>query len=305
MKRVLVTGASGFIGRHCLPLLVAEGCEVHAVSLARDRVAMPNVSWYQVDLLNAGQTSQLVARVRPDYLLHLAWYAVPGQYWESPENLRWVQASLELLRAFSGHTGKRVVVAGSCAEYGRKTEDCSEDDPFLCPTTLYGICKHRLQAMLLHWTRQTGVSSAWGRVFSLYGPDEHPSRVVAYVIGSLLRAQPARCSEGQQIRDFLHVEDVASAFVHLLLADVRGPVNIASGQPVSIKNLVDAIAQKIGRPDLILRGNTLAGGEAPRVTAATRRLFQEVGWKPHYDLQSGLDQTIAWWKNTLALRQTA
>lgn len=305
MKNVLVTGASGFIGRQCVPFLISQGYRVHAVSSRSINSAPPNVIWHQVDLLKPDQVSQLVATVMPDCLLHLAWYTVPGKYWESQENLRWVQASLELLQVFAEHGGKRLVVAGSCAEYGEKNDDCDEDETFFRPTTLYGSCKHCLQEILDHWSRQTGVSWAWGRVFSLYGPYEHPARLVPYVIRSLLSDQPAICFEGLQVRDFLHVEDVASAFVRLLVSQVQGPVNIASGLPVSVRTLVETIGQKIGRPHLIHRRRTIVAHEAPRVTGRPERLLRETDWRPCYNLSSGLDQTITWWKNAAALSQKA
>src|SRR6202790_4494362 len=107
-----------------------------------------------------------------------------------------------------------------------------ENSTPLLPTTLYGTSKHALERMLHSSSQQMGFSSAWGRIFFLYGPHEEPSRLVAYVVQSLLRAEPALCSDGNQVLDFVHVEDVASAFVALLESKVEGPVNIASGRAV-------------------------------------------------------------------------
>lgn len=191
-------------------------------------------------------------------------------------------------------------MTGSCTEYDWKYGYCSEKVTPLMPSTLYGSCKHALQIMLDAFAKQTGISAAWGRIFFLYGPHEHPARLVASVIGSLLKNEPAHCSHGRQIRDFLHVRDVADAFVALLEADVTGPVNIGSGQPVAVRDVVHNIADQFKRPGLVRLGTlSTAPNEPPLVVADVHRLSEEVGWKPRYDLDAGLEQTICWWKDRI------
>lgn len=299
MNKVLLTGASGFIGRHCLPLLVSKGYEVHALSRRQPLDwAMPKVYWHEFDLLRPGSAAELLRHLQPEYALHLAWYAVPGKFWEARENLEWARASLEFLRAFVDQGGKRIVAAGSCAEYNSTAGECVEDATPLVPATLYGASKHAVQAILQALSRKTGLSSAWGRIFYLYGPHEPPTRLVAYVINSLLRGEPALCSEGRQILDFIHVEDVASAFVALLESEVQGPVNVGSGRPVAVRDVLQEIGRQLGRSELIHFGARAETSEPERFWANTQRLNREVGWAPRYDLARGIAQTVDWWRAT-------
>src|SRR2546423_13493112 len=168
MKRVLVTGATGFIGRHVLGPLVERGFDVHAVTHRAPLSARSGCRWHVSDLLDTAQIVPLIKAVQPTHLLHLAWYSVPGQYWTALENFAWVQASLELLRRFHEAGGVRVVMAGTCAEYDWAYGYCSERTTPTQPHTLYGTCKLALQAMLDTYARQSGLSSAWGRIFFLY-----------------------------------------------------------------------------------------------------------------------------------------
>jgi nucleoside-diphosphate-sugar epimerase len=297
MSSILVTGASGFIGRQCLPILAAKGYDVHALSRRQASALTRGVTWHDVDLLRQGAPTEIIHHVRPDFLLHLAWYAVPGKFWEAPENIDWVRASLELLSAFAANNGKRLVAAGSCAEYQLNAGECLEEKTPLLPSTLYGTCKCAFGSVLDSFTRQTEISSAWGRIFFLYGPYEHPSRLIAYVVQSLLRAEPAICSDGRQVLDFMHVEDAASAFVALLENKIQGPVNIASGCPVVVSDLLKEIGMQIGRPELIHLGARESSSGVSRIWANVDRLTKEVGWKPHYDLGSGMEQTVRWWQS--------
>lgn len=299
MKRVLLTGSSGLVGRHCLSPLLVQGYEVHAVASRKTAppATLPAVHWYKVDLLDKEQTSALLAEVRPTHLLHCAWYAVPGKYWTARENLPWVEASQHLLRAFAEQGGQRVVAVGSCAEYEWSDGHCSEFVTPLKPATLYGVCKHEFQVLLTAFSRQTNLSAAWGRLFFLYGPHEPAGRLVASVIASIIQEQPALCTHGRQIRDFLYVQDAADALVALLGSEIEGPVNIASGEPVSVAEVVQDIADQLERPDLVrLDALPAAENEPPLLVADVARLRDEVGWSPRYDLASGLAETIRRWK---------
>ncbi len=301
MKRVLVTGATGFIGRHCLAPLLESGYDVHAVSTREHppRDLRAPVSWHRADLLQENAAAALVERLRPTHMLHLAWYAEPKKYWTAPENLAWVAATLNLLQAFARCGGERVVSAGSCAEYNWRYGLCSEAFTPCEPATLYGASKHGLHQMIEAWARQIGISAAWGRIFFLYGPHEHPTRLVRSVIASLLQNQTARCTEGSQRRDFLHVQDVAGGFVALLDSRVDGAVNIASGIPTSVRNVVSRIANQIGLKQLVQFGAIpTAEAEAPLVYADVARLKNEVEFSPQFDLESGIAQTIEWVKQT-------
>ena len=273
---------------------------MHAISSRVLPEEVSGVSWHRVDLMDAQRVSELVAKIRPTHLLHLAWHTTPGEYWTSQENIRWVQASLSLVQQFARHAGRRVVVAGTCAEYDWRYGFCSEAVTPLNPKTLYGVCKHSLRLVVAALARQTQLTFAWGRIFFVFGPHEHPARFVPSVVRSLLRGEPARCTHGNQIRDFLFVRDVADALVALLDSSVSGPVNVASGNPVALREVAWAIGRQAGRIDLIRLGALPAPCSEPTILLGeVGRLRDEVGWYPTYDLSTGLEETVQWWKENI------
>lgn len=299
--RVLVTGARGFVGRHCLRDLLERGNEVHAVSSTDHDHEPAAVIWHRMDLFDAAAVADLVAGIRPTHLLHLAWDTTHGAFWTSPENMLWLAASVDLFRVFADHGGRRAVMAGTCAEYVWDDGVCDERTTPLQPRTLYGACKHALHVAAEAYATQTGVSLAWGRVFFLYGPGEKRGRFVPSIVLPLLRGEPAPCSHGRQVRDFLHVEDVAAAFTTLLASDVTGPVNVASGTPVRLADVAETIGEIIGRPGLVRLGAIPAAANDPAaIVVDVTRLTAEVGWRPKHDLRSGLSQTVEWWREPVA-----
>jgi nucleoside-diphosphate-sugar epimerase len=303
MSRVLLTGAGGSIGRHALAPLIAAGLEAHALTSRRAPTGLPTeVRWHRADLLAPDSCTALIEQVRPTHLLHLAWFTEPGAYWTAGENLDWAHASLRLLRAFGELGGRRAVIAGTCAEYAWQAyTHCVETETPTKPATPYGSAKHDLRLLADAWARQAGVELAWGRIFHVYGPHERQERLVGGLASALLRGEEATCSHGRQVRDFLYAPELASAFVALLASDVTGPVNMASGRPVPVADLVMAVAESAGRPELVRLGaRPLAPGEPERLTAEVRRLREEVGWVPAVGLREGAERTVKWWRRALA-----
>lgn len=298
MKRVLVTGANGFIGRYAIAPLIASGYEVHAVSLRQVGAIGDGAYWHCANLLDDKESALLMKEIRPTHLLHFAWYAEPDKYWRSSENFRWLAASIALLRHFRDFGGQRVVMAGTCAEYDWDYGYCSEASTPCRPKTPYGVCKNALQDTMRAFCEEEGVSGAWGRIFFLYGPGEHPARLVPSVISALLRGETARCTHGNQVRDFLHVEDVASAFVALLDHETKGAVNIASGRPLTLREVVSAVADQMRASELVQFGAIASRqDEPPLLVGDCRRLLEELGWLPSYNMKTGIEQTIQWWRS--------
>jgi nucleoside-diphosphate-sugar epimerase len=312
--RVLVSGAGGFIGRWSVPALLRSGYEVHAVLSGKaHRDAPEQLRGAQVhvtDLLDESAAAQLMRQVAPTHLLHFAWIATPGVYWTSAENFRWLAASEHLLRCFGAHGGRRVVMAGSCAEYDwSRVEVC---DDLLSPLadeagaghasglSPYAACKIALQSSLADFGHSERVSSAWGRVFFQFGPHEHPDRLVPSVICNLLQNREAACTHGTQIRSFLHVADVGAAFAAVLASDVQGPVNIGSDERIALADLVERIGRQIGRPELLRLGARPAPSREPAILVPDlHRLHGEAGWQPSFTLDAALSDTIAWWRGRL------
>ena len=296
MTRVLVTGGSGFIGRQVLTALVANGAEVHASSRA-GHAPGTGITWHRADVLDARSLNALVSDVRPEILLHLAWFATPPDYWRSPVNLRWTAASLELAQAFVAAGGRRFVGAGTCAEYQWGPSPCVENVTPLRPATLYGGCKAAVWSAVEPFARDAGIEAAWARLFFVFGPYEPANRLVPSLVTALRAGTIAHCRTARHVRDFLHVVDAGAAIAALTMSGVTGAVNVGSGEPAQVGAIAEGVARRIGRHDLLQMEDGPASDAF--VVANVDRLRTEVGWQPQFTLDAGLDDAVAWWSDDL------
>ncbi len=283
------------MGSNAIDPLLAAGHEVHAV--ARSTGKRKDVQWHSVDLLDPKAVEALLEQIRPEMLLHFAWYAEHGLFWNATENLDWVGATLWLVQCFSENGGQRAVVAGTCAEYGWGESPCSEFCTELLPATLYGVAKNATNQVASAFARERRFELAWGRIFFVYGPGENPQRLLPTVARNLIAGHVADTTDGEQVRDFMHVADVAHGFVALLNSPVIGSVNVASGQRVKVRRLVEMVAESVGGPDLVRRGALpRSPGDPDSIVADVTRLNVEVGYQPRIALERGVAEVVEWWR---------
>ncbi|WP_050605786.1 NAD(P)-dependent oxidoreductase [Ruegeria sp. 6PALISEP08] len=285
MARVLLTGATGLIGRATIPALTEAGHEV--VTLGRN-----TASDITCDLLDPSATTTALEATRASHLVHLAWHDGPRDRWTSAANLAWMAATLHLVREFARTGGQRAVCAGSCAEYDWSVPDLTETTP-LRPRTLYGAAKAGTGLALCAGQGSLGLSLAWARIFFVYGSGEPPGRLLGDLISNLKAGQPVDCTDGLQERDFLHVDDLARALLQLLETNVTGAVNVASGAAIPVRELIEEVAQQMHHPDLIRLGAiTRAADDPARLAADVGRLHDETGFIPRHDIASGIAEVL-------------
>jgi len=302
--KVLLTGITGFIGSHVARQLLATEGEVYGLVRQgsnpwRIEDIQASLKLVQADLADEAALKELMTRLKPDAILHLAWFAEPGVYIHSMQNLDMLTASLRLAALAASSGCQYFMGAGTCFEYDLSYGYLSESTP-VKPQSIYAASKLAFKYMLDQIGRTNGMETAWARLFYQYGAFEDKRRVVPAVITSLLNHQTQKLTSGEQIRDYLHVEDVASALTAIFHQRVTGEVNLGSGNPITIRALTTKIGTLLGRANLLEYGAIPQNPQDPRfVCANNRRLVEQTGWKPRYDLEEGLQQTIEWWQKQI------
>lgn len=285
--RVLVTGASGFLGHHVLTRLRAHGHDV--VTLGRRApVGFADVAHIEADLLHPIDLAAAVQKAKASHLLHMAWTTEHGKYWSSPLNFQWVQATLSLVEAFCGHGGERVVVAGTCAEYDWAHAYLREEATPCTPATTYGVAKNATRQLMEALCAMHGTSFAWGRVFFPFGPGESTQRLIPSLLKVFRGESRPFGVNANAYRDLLYAPDVAKAFVALLTHADQGSFNISSGQPVKIEEVVRLLADLChADPQPVLDLATQRPGEPHLLTGENAKLLA-TGWRPDWTLEQGL-----------------
>ena len=294
MRRVLVTGASGFIGHALLPALVGRGFEVHGVARSA-QAAMAGVTWHAADLLTEVGRAHALSASRPTHLVHLAWEARPGRYREDPLNRLWAEASTDLLSRARACGVSRVLGIGSCLEYGPQSGPCEERTSQCRPTTLYG------QAKLATAEAYIAAGAAWGRVFVPFGLHEPEARLIPSLIRSLRAGEHFDCSHGGQLRDFVYVDDLAQMIAAVLDSELVGVVNLASGEVRSLRSVIEHVAGLLDARHLVRFGALAASGldAEPVLAADVRRMLAVTAGVPLVGFEAGAARTLAWWLDRL------
>ena len=263
-------------------------------SLGRLNGVLDELTLVEGDILSEERMRAIIRRGRPDICFHFAWHAEPGKYLESPENEILRQKSVALAEMLARAGCRKLVSAGTCFEYEFGPDYLAEESP-LGPKSPYARAKAALQEDLSKLSSTSGMNVLWPRLFYQFGPFENERRLVAGIIKSIFDGRPARLTPGGQIRDYLHVEDVAGAIVAAAESDLVGPINIGAGRPVSVREVATTIGRLLGRPELIEIGALPYPRADPmRVCADNRKILARTHWKPIYSLDLGLKQTIEW-----------
>ena len=286
--KVLLTGGNGFVGRHVLDALRQR--EIAVVLCGRNTpMSFPyGAEFLPCDLLDAEAVTSLCQKAKGTHLLHLAWGMSPtGGYWTSEDNLRWLSASQHLIRAFITAGGHRVVGVGTGVEYSPVRGPRDEYRTPTIPDTVYGKAKLACGAALQALAASLSFSGVWARLFYLFGPGEKPERLMPAACRALRANSPFCCKNGNAFLDYMDVRDAAQALASLLLSDIQGVVNIASGKGRYVKDILRALAVAVDMPAAFAfetpqRNNGLS------IVARTKRLRAELGFTSRYSLEQSL-----------------
>lgn len=275
-KKVILTGATGLIGKEAPPYLEAEGFEVLAPS---SKIC---------NLFKKEEIEKVFAEFQPEYLLNFAWCAT-GDYLTSDLNYKFVDAGMNMLESFKKNGGRHAVFAGTCFEYDFKPAPLKEDDP-LNPQTIYAQCKVDLYKKAAEFCKNNNITFGWGRIFYVYGKNEHEKRLTPYIINNLKNNQPVEIKCGQLVKDYMYTKDIARAFVKILTSKTEGAVNICTGRGISLSDYGMAIARKLGKTEYLTVKNEQTA-QPPSIIGDNSKL-NALGFTPAYNLEQALDEIL-------------
>jgi nucleoside-diphosphate-sugar epimerase len=298
--RALVTGASGFLGTHLCRRLLAEHAEVHAVSRSgsSDHAGLA-LRWWQCDTVDAAAVGDLIGRLRPDVIFHFGGLvtAAPARELVLPTFHSLLASTVNILQAVTDVGSGRVVLAGSLEEPTGTIADAP------VPTSPYAAAKLAASSYARMFVRLYGASVVNLRTFMTYGPAQKPGKVIPYTILSLLRGATPELSSGDQLLDWVYVDDVVDAFIKAARAGVDDrTLDIGSGTAVRLRDLVDHLVRLVD-PSITPRYGTQPDRPdlSPRV-ADVDTTVAALGWRPTTSLDHGLARTVEWYRRSRSLK---
>jgi nucleoside-diphosphate-sugar epimerase len=299
-RRVLVTGASGFVGSHLVRRLLSVGADVqiwrgpsrsaaHLADLGARSASVP------VDLRDAAQVTAAARAGQPEVVFHLAAYGVQV---DQPEFQAAVEVNIlgtaHLFAGLRGTACRRVVATGTWAEYAPSSAPLRETDA-LGPLTAYGMSKAAATLLALRTGQTTGMPVVVLRPFSVYGPGEDARKFVPAVITAALRGTSPQLTSGRQIRDYVYVEDVVDAYLAAATADITEPevFNIASGRAAPLREVAGEILRHFPGIEAAFGTRPERPHEVAHVAADISQAARRLGWTPRWTLAEGLRMTVA------------
>lgn len=294
--RILITGAGGFVGAAVAKAALADGHEVIALvrnEKARLATIADQISLHRIDLGDSSAVAALLAAVRPDIVVHSAWEGVGGALRSGDCQLDNIRTSVALADAGIAAGARKFVGIGSQAEYGRYDRKIVEID-LPQPTMLYGAAKLAANHLVAQRCREAGISFAWLRLFSVYGPGDNPNWLIPSAAASLVRGRAPQCTAGTQKWDYLHIDDVAEGVLAAAVADeAAGVFNLSSGEPIAVRTIVEML-RDLAAPGLALNFGAIPFGpdQIMHLDGDNRRLLKASGWAPQVPLGDGLRQVV-------------
>lgn len=287
-KKVLVIGASGFIGKEALKPLQGLGFEVFALT----RKAFENdtgITQIKGDIFDEAFVKSVFKEIKITHLLNFAW-ATTEDYLSSNINFEYVKAGINLLKYFKENGGKKAIFAGTCFEYAFQDKPLKENSP-LEPQYVYAKCKNALRELGQAFCTQNNMDFGWGRIFYVYGHGEHEKRLTAHIIKSLNANKEVVINNGDLIKDYMYTKDIAGAFAQFLHSDICGCVNICTGQAISLRDYASTIA-KIMEKEKYLHINQDDTTQPPYIVGDNTKLTQEVGYTVQYTLHNAISEIL-------------
>lgn len=303
-RRVMVSGASGFIGANLVRELLCRGAEVQVLLRPgterwRIREVLPRIAVYPVDLMDQEGLKKIVAALRPEMVFHLAGRGVFAASQDRRQILMVnVLGTFNLLEAVSSLNHSRFVYLGSSTEYGSKIEPMRESD-LLEPVTFFGASKAAATLICQQIARADNRPVVILRSFSIYGYWDSPTRLIPTAIMAALNHRELLLTPPGYRRDYLFIEDLVEACLLALKAkDIDGEIiNIASGQQTDNGEVVELIQELTGQKmEVEVGGYPARCHDKPFWVADIGKAKRMLGWEPHHTLRAGLEKTIAWYR---------
>lgn len=257
-ERVLLTGANGFIGRQVLKNLIESGCRVTVVIRTGSQLEPKYTTQVESviftdDLFKESYMWWAETMKYSDIVIHTAWFTDPGVYLQSPKNFECLEGTLLMAKAAVDVSVRRFIGIGTCFEYDLSYELLTINTP-LKPLTPYAQAKALVFTKITKLFLETDLTFAWCRLFYLYGEGEKSERLVPYIRRMLENDTEVELTSGDQIRDYLDVQEAGRTIVSVALSECQGPINICSEIPVTVRELAENIARGYGKLHLLRFG---------------------------------------------------